>query len=202
MSALYHVNSHTKGTICHIIFSKLQNPGFFIVVGGKGHSLVVVLPPRRSSLWYTCCYCWSSHNRESTLSICRSEIWPVHPVFKKIKICSILKTVPFVFTRHIKTTLLYKIVLDLCSCFRKKHCLPDFLLLKDQFIPWHWYCLLPVWVPDCCLLSCMTLPPSWIKALVLWTLAFVSLCTWVPTPALSQRDQRCLNLSPGVKRNI
>lgn len=97
--------------------------------------------------------------------------------------------------------MLYTIVLDLCSWFRKKNCLPDILQLEDRFVPWLWYCLLPVWVPDCCLLSCMTLPPSWIKALLLRTITFVSLCTWVPAPALSQRDQHCLNLSPGAKRN-
>lgn len=44
MSALYHVNSHTKGTLCHFIFSRLQNPGFFVVVSGRGHFLVVVAP--------------------------------------------------------------------------------------------------------------------------------------------------------------
>lgn len=40
MSALHHVNSHTKGSLCHFIFSRLQKPGFSLLVSGRGHLLV------------------------------------------------------------------------------------------------------------------------------------------------------------------
>lgn len=45
VSARYHVNSHTKATLCHFRFSRLQNPGVSTLVCGRGRFLVVALPP-------------------------------------------------------------------------------------------------------------------------------------------------------------
>lgn len=49
VSARYHVNSHTKATLCHFRFSRLQNPGVSTLVCGRGRFLVVALPPPRHS---------------------------------------------------------------------------------------------------------------------------------------------------------
>ena len=85
VSALYHVNCHTKGTLCHFIFSRLQIPLHFLsLFFGLGSLLflagvifaAVARPPCCSSLWCTCCRCWPSHNREANVWEIRDVIHP------------------------------------------------------------------------------------------------------------------------------
>lgn len=52
-------------------FQGSKSLAFSLFVSGRGHFLMVALPPCCSSLWCTCCHCWPSHDGEPNVSVHR-----------------------------------------------------------------------------------------------------------------------------------